>query len=715
MDKENHHGKSFEQHDKRDEHQSEEQRHSSNQSGNEHRPTDKKDEQLAFYRRQNTGKGKPMTSDAGLKISNDRWSLRAGRRGPTLFQDFHFYKKQSHFNRERIPEKVVHARGDGAYGEFELYRSLKDVTKAHFLQKAGQKTPVFVRFSNFIGSKGSKDTAIDIRGFATKFYTEEGNYDLLALSFAVFAVQDAMKFADLVHAVKPNPRTDVPQATVAHDNSWDYIANNQEIAHFIMWLMSNRGRPRSWRMMEGYPVNTFRFINEAGQSTFVRYIWKPVLGVHSLLLDEANVIGGVDPDYHRRDLHEAIERGAYPEYELGIQFIPEEDEFKYDFDLLDDTKLWPEEEVPVEIVGKLTLNRLVDNHFAEEEQVSFDPATIVPGIDFTDDPVLQGRSFAYRDTDYHRLGTGNINHIPVNQPITEMNFNQRESYVRHRIDVDSVNYHENSLAGNTPEETPPEEGGYEHYLGKVSGRKTREKPSANFDDHFSQPRMFWNSMSFVEKQHIVETFNFHLGYVKSQSVRQQVVNMFAHVDTKMAQMIADHVGVDRPNIENVPVSKRSPVLSEANTIYSPKTQKVAVVIGDGFHEQEVEATLRTLEKYGVWFDVISDKLGTVKGANGERLRVDKIFTSTYPVLYDALYVVGGKVPGENRQFHANLSHFVHEMYRHYKPIGVAQTGEADIPVTKANNLAGVVFQGKVADFGKAFVQAIAKRRFWDRA
>src|SRR5699024_6170129 len=512
---------------------------------------------------------------------------------------------------------------------------------------------------------------------------------------------DAMKFADFVHAVKPNPRTDVPQATVAHDNAWDYVANNQEIAHFIMWLMSDRGRPRSWRMMEGYPVNTFRFINEAGESTFVRFIWKPVLGVHSLLLDETNVIGGVDPDYHRRDLHEAIKRGAYPEYELGIQFIRQEDEFKYDFDILDDTKLWPEEEVPVEIVGKLTLNRLVDNHFAEEEQVSFDPATVVPGIDFTDDPVLQGRSFAYRDTDYHRLGTGNINNIPVNQPITETNLNQRQSDVRHRIDVDSVNYHKNSLAGNTPEETPPEKGGYAHYPERVEGEKTRDKPSANFDDHFSQARLFWNSMSIVEKQHIVETFNFHLGYVQSDSVRQQVVNMFANVDTEMAQMIADHVGVERPNIQNVPVSKSSPVLSEANTIFSPKTQKVAVLIGDGFNAEEVESTLKALQKHGVWFDIVSDKLGTVKGMKGERLRVDKIFTSTYPVLYDALYVVGGKVTGENRNFHANISHFVHEMYRHYKPIGVGQMGEDHIPITKANNLAGVIFQQEVSDFGEA--------------
>src|SRR5690625_9741 len=450
---------------------------------------------------------------------------------------------------------------------------------------------------------------------------------MLALSFAVFSVMDAMKFADFVHAVKPNPRTDVPQATVAHDNAWDYVANNQEIAHFIMWLMSDRGRPRSWRMMEGYPVNTFRFINEQGKSTFVRFVWKPMLGVHSLLLDEANIIGGVDPDYHRRDLHEAIECGAFPEYELGVQLIAEEDEFKYDFDILDDTKLWPEEVVPVEIIGKLTLNRLVDNHFSEEEQSSFDPATVVPGIDFTNDPVLQGRSFAYRDTDYHRLGTANINYIPVNKPIVETNFNQRQGVARHRIDVDSVNYHENSLAGNTPAETPPEEGGYAHYPEKVEGHKTRERPSESFDDYFSQARLFWNSMTSVEKQHIVETFTFHLGYVKSKSVRQQVVDMFVNVDEKMACQIADNIAVNHPKGTNVPVTKSSPALSMSHTPSYAYTQKVAVLIGNGFNDREVRNTLNILERYGVFIDIISEDLGKVTGDKGTKIKVDKIFVS----------------------------------------------------------------------------------------
>ncbi|MBU8791614.1 catalase [Oceanobacillus caeni] len=672
---------------------------------------DKKQEQLEQYREKNTGKGEKMTDDAGFKISNDRWSLRAGKRGPTLFQDFHFYRKQSHFSRERIPEKVVHARGDGAYGEFELYKSMKHVTRAHFLQEPGTKTPVFVRFSNFIGSKGSKDTAIDIRGFATKFYTQEGNYDMLALSFAIFAIMDAMKFADFTHAVKPNPRTGVPQATVAHDNAWDYISNNQEIAHFIMWLMSYRGRPRSWRMMEAWPVNTFRFINEQGKSTFVRYVWKPVLGVHSLLLDEANTIGGVDPDFHRRDLHEAIKRGAYPEYELGVQLIAEEDEFKYEFDILDDTKFWPEEVIPVEIIGKMTLNRLVDNHFAEEEQSSFDPATVVPGIDFTDDPVLQGRSFAYRDTDYHRLGTANINNIPVNQPIVERNFNQRQGVARHRIDVDSVNYHKNSLANNTPAETPPEEGGYAHYPEKVEGHKTRERPGESFYDFFSQPRLFWNSMNPVEKQHIVETFTFHLGYVKSKSVRQQVVDMFVNVDKGMACQIADNIGVERPSGTNVPVTKSSPALTR--TKYYAYTRTVAVLIGNGFNGQEVTNALNVLRKYGVWVDIVSENLGTVIGDDGTKINVDKIFTSTYPVLFDSIYVVGGNTKNQEK-FNQSVMHFINEQYKHYKPIGIATTAQSYIQPSDKNNLDEVVFASNNPNFGNDFVEAIAKQRFWNR-
>lgn len=671
----------------------------------------KKEKQMDESKHKNTGKGKELTDDAGRKIENNRWSLRAGKRGPGLLEDTHFYRKQSHFNRERIPEKVVHARGDGVYGEFECYKSMKHVTRAHFLQEVGRKTPTFVRFSNFIGSKGSKDTAIDIRGFATKFYTDEGNYDMLALSFAVFSIMDAMKFADFVHAVKPNPKTDVPQATVAHDNAWDYVSSNQEIAHFIMWLMSDRGRPRSWRMMEAWPINTFRFINDKEASTYVRFVWKPLLGVHSLLLDEANMIGGVDPDYHRRDLHEAIERGAYPEYELGVQLIAEGEELNYDFDILDDTKFWPEEIVPVEIIGKLTLNKLVSNHFAEEEQVSFDPSTLVTGIDFTNDPVLQGRTFAYRDTDYHRLGTGNINNIPINRPIVDVHYNERDSYSRYRIDVDGVNYKENALADNTPSEVAFDEGGYVHYPEKVTGHVTRDKPSASFDDFFSQPRLFWNSMSPVEKNNIIQTFIFHLGYVQSKAIRKRVVDMFANVDRGMAVTIADHVGVSRPNGNNVDVSASSPVLSLANAAHYPNTQKVAVLIGNSFNGTEVKNTLNCLKQNGVFVDFVGESLGIVKGTDGVEIEVNKIFTSTYSVLYDAVYIVGGKMKNEARFIH-DMRKFTDLAFESYKPIGIATT--ANDLFGRIYVAPGVIFAQNNRHFADEFVNAIAQQRFWNR-
>lgn len=682
-------------------------------SSQNQKKTNEKQEQLDRYREKNTGSDKQMTSDAGVKISNDERSLRAGKRGPTLLQDAHFYKKQSHFNRERIPEKVVHARGFGLYGDFELYKSMKHVTTAGFLQEPGSKTPAFVRFSNFIGSKGSKDTAIDVRGFATKFYTQEGNYDMLALQFPVFLVADAMKFADMVHSIKPNPKTDVPQAAAAHDNFWDYVANNQETAHMVMWLMSMRGRPRSWRMMEGYPINTFRFINNKGKSTFVRFAWKPLLGVHGLLLDEANIIGGVDPDFHRHDIIEAVEREAYPEYELGVQLIDEEDEFKYDFDILDDTKMWPEEEIPFEMIGKLTLNRLVDNFFTEEEQSTFDPSNLIPGIDFSNDPVLQGRSFAYRDTDYHRLESANIEEIPVNKPIAETNINHRNGYMRHRIDVDTVHYHNNSTSDNTPATVPPEEGGFYDYPEEVEGYKTREFPSESFDDHFSQARMFWNSMSGIEKQDIIQSFSYHLGKVKNKSIRQQNIDMWENVDKEMATKIAENVGVNPPEGHHVPVDKKSPSLSIANTTYAAYTQKVGVLIGNDFNDKEVTELIDTLQESDVIIELISEKLGTVSGKDGTELEVDQTFITAHPVLFDSLFVAGGKAKNQE-MFVEEIKKFVNDTYIHYKPLGIATGEKTYFEDAENHNLSGVIFAEDNSNFADDFVSAVTKQRFWDR-
>ncbi len=671
---------------------------------------DDKDQQLEQYRKENTGPDKQMTEDSGMKVSDDQKSLRAGKRGPLLMQDHHFYKKQSHFNRERIPEKVVHARGFGVYGDFEVYESMKDYTMAKFLQEPGKKTSVFVRFSNFVGSKGSKDTAVDIRGFAVKFYTEEGIYDSLSLQFPVFVISDPMKFMDVTHAAKPNPKTDVPQATVAHDNFWDYVISNPESAHMVMWLMSMRGRPRSWRMMEGYPVNTFLFVNEKGIPTFVRFIWKPKLGVHSLKLDEANLIGGVDPDFHRRDMITAIEAGSFPEYELGVQLISAKDEFKYNFDVLDDTKLWPEEEVPLKIIGKMTLNRLVDNFFAEEEQAAFNPSNLVPGIAFSNDPVLQGRSFAYRDTELYRQNTPNYEDLPVNCPISEVNNNLRDGHYKAEIDSDTVHYHNNSLAGNTPAETPPEEGGYEDYPDKVEGHVTREHPSDSFEDYFTQARVFWNSLSKPEKDDLIESFSFHIGSVKNKELRQKNVEMWAHVDEEMATQIAENVGVNPPKTKQVKTEQSYPSLSQLNSPHSPMTQKVGVLVGNGFNGKELKKTFDTLSKNGVIIEVISEKLSPVKGNDGSELVPDKSFLTSHPALYDAIYVVGG-TSGNQMMFDQHIHDFVRMQFMHLKPIGVA-TGQEDFISKK--DAPGIVSAADNADFPTQFVDAITKKRFWDR-
>lgn len=665
-----------------------------------------KNKQLDQFRIQNAGK--KMTTNQGLKVSNDEDSLKAGVRGPTLLEDFHLREKITHFDHERIPERVVHARGYAAHGEFELYQSMKDYTKAGFLQEPGSTTPVFVRFSTVVGNKGSKDTARDVRGFATKFYTEEGNFDLVANNMPVFFIQDAMKFPDIVHAIKPEPRTEMPQASSAHDTFWDWVANNQESAHMVMWLMSDRGIPRSWRMMEGFGVHTFRFVNQEGKATFVKFHWKPQLGVHSLVWNEAQVIGGVDPDYHRRDLWESINRGAYPVYELGVQMIDEESEFMFDFDILDPTKIWPEEIVPVQLIGKLTLNKNVDNVFAETEQVAFHPGNVVPGIDFTNDPLLQGRLFSYVDTQLLRLGGPNFAEIPINRPICPFHNNQRGGFSRQRIDVDQVSYHKNSLANNTPATSTPEEGGYTHYQEKVEGRVIQAR-SDSFKDFFSQARLFWNSMSPVEKKHITDAFNFEVGKVKSRSVRQQVVDMFVKVDKQLATEIADYVGVNRPRGTNVDVSESSPALSQENTNFYPFSLRVAVLIGNDFNGKEVKNVIEMFQQYGVFYDFVGERIGIITGDDGTRIETNETFITTNPTLFDALYVVGGSADDQEK-FDEEIYTYINEAYKQYKPIGVATTANNfDIEAAP-----GVVFAENNPNFAEEFVAAIAVQRFWNR-
>ncbi|STQ46830.1 Catalase HPII [Ewingella americana] len=469
------------------------------------------------------GEKRALTTNQGTKISDDQNSLTAGSRGPTLLEDFILREKITHFDHERIPERIVHARGAAAHGYFQPYRSLADITKADFLSDPNKKTPVFVRFSTVQGSRGSADSVRDIRGWATKFYTDEGVYDLVGNNTPVFFIQDAHKFPDFVHAVKPEPHNEIPQGASAHDSFWDYVSLQPETLHNVFWAMSDRGIPRSYRTMEGFGIHTFRFVNGEGKSTFVRFHWKPLAGKASLLWDEAQKLAGKDADFHRRDLWEAIEAGDYPEYELGVQLIPEEDEFKFDFDLLDATKLIPEKLVPVEIVGKMVLNRNPDNYFAETEQVAFHPGHVVPGIDFSNDPLLQGRLFSYTDTQISRLGGPNFHEIPINRPTCPYHNFQRDGMHRQDIDTNPANYEPNSLNDNWPRETPPaaKGGGFESYHERVDGDKVRQR-SDSFGEFYSQPRLFWLSQTPTEQDHIVAAFSFELSKVARPYIRERV-------------------------------------------------------------------------------------------------------------------------------------------------------------------------------------------------
>ncbi len=669
-----------------------------------------KDEQLEQFRVDD--RGKKLTTNQGLKVSNDEFSLKAGVRGPTIMEDFHFREKMTHFDHERIPERVVHARGFAAHGEFQVYDdSMKQYTRAKFLQDPTVKTPVFVRFSTVVGSRGSADTVRDVRGFATKFYTDEGNYDLVGNNIPVFFIQDAIKFPDMVHAIKPEPHNEIPQASSAHDTFWDFVANNQETAHMIMWLMSDRAIPRSFRMMDGFGVHTFRLVNENGKSHFVKFHWRSTLGAHSLVWDEAQKISGEDPDFHRRDLWENIEKGNFPEYELGVQIINEEDEFKFGFDILDATKIWPEEDVPVKIIGKMVLYRNVDNAFAEIEQVAFHPGHVVPGIDFTNDPLLQGRLFSYTDTQLIRLGGPNFHEIPINRPVCPFHNNQRDGYHRQTINVGKVSYHKNSLAGNTPAPASVEEGGYAHYQEKVEGRKIQAR-SDSFKDHFSQATLFWNSMSNPEKEHIVHAFQFELGKVKSQSVQQQVVDMFANVNLELAREIANYLGVNPPISGGSNVTKSSPALSQLNTRFSPKTRKVAVILTDNFNGPDVKFVLEQMKANGLQPEIISEKLGMVRGSDGMQLKVDHTFLTTESVLFDAVYMVRGS--RTSTKFNKDAAHFINEAFTHYKPIGASGEGKKWLEVNGIENAPGVVMADDKGQFTRDFIKAVKGHRFWQR-
>lgn len=671
--------------------------------------------------------GCAMTTNMGVKVANNDDSLKAGLRGPTLIEDFQLREKITHFDHERIPERVVHARGFGAHGFFELYEPMSKYTTAAFLQDTAVKTPIFVRFSTVAGSRGSADTVRDVRGFAVKFYTSDGNLDIVGNNMPVFFIQDAMKFPDIIHAVKPQPHNDIPQATTAHDTFWDFVTSTPETAHMVMWTMSDRAIPRSYRMMEGFGVNTFRFVNAKGEAHFVKYHFKPKLGVHSLLRDEAQKLSGKDPDYHRRDLFDAIEQGAYPEYEFGLQIIPESAEFDFDFDILDPTKLWAEEKVPVKIIGRIVLNKNTDNFFTETEQIAFCPANLVRGIDFSNDPLLQGRLFSYQDTQISRLGGPNFHELPINRPLAAVHNNFRDGM--HRMSIDRGHaYSPNSLKNNSPHVTTPADGGYEHYQEKVSGHVIRAR-SDSFKDFYSQAAMFYNSLSPVERAHIADAFRFEAGSCKDINIKQRVVDMFAQVDLALAVSMAQGMGVKAPKTGRTGASYVSPALSQANTPKSLQGRKVAVLIADGFDFNAVTQLLNYLKSLSVGADLVGTRLGKHTAADGSTLEAVKDYITCGSLIYDGVYVPGGTACASAIAQCPQAADFINEAYRHLKTIGADGDAVNFLGTTHAGKvkLATTADKKPIADYGivsartegakpivQLFVSELKAHRHWTR-
>ncbi len=670
-----------------------------------------------------------LTTQQGVRVDHTDDALTAGERGPTLLEDFHAREKITHFDHERIPERVVHARGSGAYGYFEPYdNGLADYTAARFLTTPGKQTPVFVRFSTVVGFRGSADTVRDVRGFATKFYTEQGNYDLVGNNFPVFFIQDGIKFPDFVHAVKPEPHNEMPQAQSAHDTLWDFVALQPETLHTIMWLMSDRALPRSYRMMQGFGVHTFRLVNDRGEGTFVKFHWTPRLGVHSLIWDETQKIAGKDPDFNRRDLWEAIEAGQYPEWELGVQLVAEKDEFNFDFDLLDPTKIIPEEQVPVRPVGKMVLNRNPDNFFAETEQVAFHTANVVPGIDFTNDPLLQFRNFSYLDTQLIRLGGPNFVQLPINRPVAEVRNNQHDGYGQHAIPQGRSSYYKNSLGGGCP--ALADENVFRHYTQRVDGQAMRKR-AKSFENHYSQARMFWKSMSPIEAEHIVAAFAFELGKVEVRDIRAAVVAQLARVDHDLAGQVAAKLGLPSPAREKVDHVPASPALSQitdaGDTIVS---RKVAVLAADGVDVVGTQRFIELMGKRGAVVEVLAPVAGgSLEGGSGGELPVDRAYTTMASVLYDAVVVACGPRSVATLSDDGYAMHFVTEAYKHLKPIGAYGAGvdllrEAGIENRLAQDTDVVSDQSVITTTAAAdelpdrfvdeFAAALAQHRCWQR-
>ncbi|MCV7230809.1 catalase [Mycolicibacterium komossense] len=657
--------------------------------------------------------GTYLTTAQGLRLPDTDHSLKAGSRGPTLLEDFHLREKITHFDHERIPERVVHARGAAAHGVFESYGTARSVTKAGFLGPKGAKTDVFTRFSTVLGSRGSADTVRDTRGFAVKFYTDEGTFDLVGNNMPVFFIQDGIKFPDIIHAAKPQPDREIPQAQSAHDTFWDFVSLHTEATHHVLWNMSDRGIPRSYRTMEGFGVHTFRLVNASGKASLVKFHWKPVAGVHSLVWEEAQIAAGCDPDFHRRDMADGIEAGAVLEYELGIQVMPDDGTDSFEgIDLLDPTKLVPEELCPVRLIGKMTLNRNPTNYFAETEQVAFHTGNLVPGIEPTNDPLMQARLFSYLDTQITRLGGPNFSQLPINRPHCPVNDMLRDGMHQSAIHTGTAAYHPNSIDGDEPHPADAKHGGYVQTARVIGGTAVRAQP-ASFDDHFSQATMFFRSLSPIEQAHIVEAFTFELGKVYEKAIKERELQVLANVDADLCEQVAAGLGLPAPKgspATNVTISPALvQVLAEPGRIDG---RKIGIVADAGSDLAGIATLMKAAAALGVTALVIAPVGGELKSGR-RKITVDRTLATTRSIEFDALVVADGTAASGD----IKLVVLLQEAFRHCKTIaawgdGVAVLKAARIPAKGA----GI----EVADtVGKQFTSdlaaALGLHRAWDRA